>query len=127
VLVALAIAFCFLLAWVASWVGLAPIVGAFAAGLILDEAHFESFRDHEELKLEQLLRPVSSLLVPVFLLLMGLRVDLRAFCPTRIVGLCGALTLAAIVASRFGALLFFERQINRIAIGVGMIPRGEVG
>lgn len=48
VLLALAIAFCFLLAWAASLVGLAPIVGAFAAGLVLDEAHFESFRDRGE-------------------------------------------------------------------------------
>ncbi|MDQ3009798.1 MAG: cation:proton antiporter, partial [Acidobacteriota bacterium] len=43
-MMALTISFCFLLAWLAAKVGLAPIVGAFAAGLVLDEAHFESFR-----------------------------------------------------------------------------------
>ena len=127
VLVALAIAFCFLLAWVASWVGLAPIVGAFAAGLILDEAHFESFRDREELRLEQLLRPVSSLLVPVFFVFMGVKVDLSAFAQPRLLVYAGALTLAAIVGKQVCALAVLEKQINRVAIGFGMIPRGEVG
>jgi len=127
VLVALSIAFCFLLAWLASWVGLAPIVGAFAAGLILDEAHFESFRDREPLMLEQLLRPVSSLLVPVFFVLMGLKVDLRAFAKPELLAYAAGLTLAAIVGKQVCALAVFERRINRLAIGIGMIPRGEVG
>ncbi|MCM3872291.1 MAG: cation:proton antiporter, partial [Pyrinomonadaceae bacterium] len=127
VLLALSISFCFSLAWVASWVGLAPIVGAFAAGLVLDEAHFKSFRTREELRLEQLLAPVSSLLVPVFFVLMGLRVDLTAFAKPELLAYAGALTLAAIVGKQICALAVFERQINRLAIGIGMIPRGEVG
>ncbi len=127
VLLALAISFCFLLAWAASRVGLAPIVGAFAAGLVLDEAHFESFRSREELRLEQLLSPVSSLLVPVFFVLMGLRVDLKAFAKPQLLLYAGALALAAIVGKQVCALAVFERQINRTAIGIGMIPRGEVG
>ncbi len=127
VLVAMAISFCFLLAWVASWVGLAPIVGAFAAGLVLDEAHFESFRGHEELRLEQLLAPVSSLLVPVFFVLLGLRVDLSAFAKPKLLIYAGALTVAAIAGKQVCALAVFDRRINRRAIGIGMIPRGEVG
>lgn len=127
VLLALAISFCFLLAWVASWVGLAPIVGAFAAGLVLDEAHFESFRSREQLRLEQLLAPVSALLVPVFFVLMGLQVDLRAFAKPELLLYAGGLTAVAIVGKQVCALAVFERQINRLAIGIGMIPRGEVG
>ncbi len=127
VLVAMAISFCFLLAWVASWVGLAPIVGAFAAGLVLDEAHFESFRGREELRLEQLLAPVSSLLVPVFFVLLGLRVDLSAFAKPKLLIYAGALTVAAIAGKQVCALAVFDRLINRRAIGIGMIPRGEVG
>jgi Na+:H+ antiporter len=127
VLLALAISFCFLLAWVASWVGLAPIVGAFAAGLVLDEAHFESFRSREQLRLEQLLAPVSALLVPVFFVLMGLQVDLRAFAEPQLLLYAGALTAAAVVGKQVCGLAVFERQINRLAIGIGMIPRGEVG
>jgi Kef-type K+ transport system membrane component KefB len=127
VLLALSISFCFLLAWVAYWVGLAPIVGAFAAGLVLDEAHFESFRSREELRLEQLLAPVSALLVPVFFVLMGLQVDLRAFVKPELLLYAGAITAAAIVGKQVCALAVFEPEINRLAIGIGMIPRGEVG
>ena len=88
VLLALSISFCFVLAWIASLVGLAPIVGAFAAGLVLDEAHFKAFRSREELRLEQLLAPVSGLLVPLFFVLMGLKVDLSEF--ARKLLICGS-------------------------------------
>jgi Kef-type K+ transport system membrane component KefB len=127
VLLALAIAFCFLLAWVSSLVGLAPIVGAFAAGLVLDEAHFESFRDQGERRLEELLKPVSTLLVPIFFVLMGLKVDLRAFAKPELLGFAAALTLAAVIGKQVCSLAVIERRINRVAIGLGMIPRGEVG
>jgi Kef-type K+ transport system membrane component KefB len=127
VLLALSISFCFSLAWVASWVGLAPIVGAFAAGLVLDEAHFKSFRTREELRLEQLLAPVSSLLVPVFFVLMGLKVDLRAFAKSELLLYAAALTIAAIAGKQVCALAVLEKKVNRLAIGIGMIPRGEVG
>jgi Kef-type K+ transport system membrane component KefB len=127
VLLALSISFCFMLAWVASLVGLAPIVGAFAAGLVLDEAHFESFRSREELRLEQLLAPVSSLLVPLFFVLMGLRVDLSVFARADLIVYAAALTGAAIVGKQVCSLAAFEKNINRVAIGFGMIPRGEVG
>jgi len=127
VLLALSICFCFLLAWIASVVGLAPIVGAFAAGLVLDEAHFESFRSREELRLEQLLAPVSSLLVPLFFVLMGLRVDLGAFGRADLILFAAALTGAAIIGKQVCSLAAFEKNINRVAIGFGMIPRGEVG
>ena len=127
VLLALSISFCFILAWIAALVGLAPIVGAFAAGLVLDEAHFESFRSREELRLEQLLAPVSGLLVPLFFVLMGFRVELRAFARPELVLYAAALTAAAIIGKQVCALATFERKINRLAIGIGMIPRGEVG
>jgi Kef-type K+ transport system membrane component KefB len=127
VLLALAIAFCFLLAWVSSLVGLAPIVGAFAAGLVLDEAHFESFRDHGERRLEELLKPVSTLLVPIFFVLMGLKVDLLVFARPELLGFAAVLTLAAVIGKQVCSLAVLERRINRVAIGLGMIPRGEVG
>ena len=127
VLLTLAISFCFSLAWVASCVGLAPIVGAFAAGLVLDEAHFKSFHSREELRLAQLLRPVSALLIPVFFVLMGVKVDLRAFAKPELLLYAGALTVAAIVGKQVCALAVFERQINRLAIGVGMISPWRSG
>ena len=127
VLLALSIAFCFAMAWVASAVGLAPIVGAFAAGLVLDDVHFETFRTHEELSLHQLLAPVSCLLVPVFFVLMGLKVDLSFFAKPETLLFAGVLTLVAIIGKQVCAFVSIEKGTNRLSIGLGMIPRGEVG
>lgn len=127
VLLALAVAFCFLLAWLAAIVGLAPIVGAFAAGLVLDEAHFHSAAVREEQKLDKLIAPVSTLLVPIFFVLMGLRVDLSVFKRVDVLGFAALLTLAAIISKQVCSLAVAERGLNRLAVGLGMIPRGEVG
>jgi Kef-type K+ transport system membrane component KefB len=127
VLLALAVSFCFLLAWLAALVGLAPIVGAFAAGLVLDEAHFESFRDRGEHRLEELLQPVSALFAPIFFVLMGLKVDLRHFARWELLGFAAALTFVAILGKQICSLVVLERQVNRLAVGIGMVPRGEVG
>jgi Kef-type K+ transport system membrane component KefB len=127
VLLALAVAFCFLLAWVASQVGLAPIVGAFAAGLVLDEAYFQSFRDRGEHRLDELLQPFGAVFIPIFFVLMGLKVDLSAFARPELLGFATVLTFAAIVGKQVCSLAVIERPINRLAIGLGMIPRGEVG
>lgn len=127
VLLTIAIAFCFLLAWAAGLVGLAPIVGAFAAGLVLDEVHFHSAREQKEISLDKLLTPVTTLFVPIFFVLMGLRVDLRAFARADLLGFALVLTLAAILGKQVCSLAVAERGVNRLAIGLGMIPRGEVG
>jgi Kef-type K+ transport system membrane component KefB len=126
VLLALSLAFCFSLAWVAAEVGLAPIVGAFAAGLVLDEAHFESFNRRGQ-RLEDLLAPVSAVLVPVFFVQMGMRVDLSAFARWELLGFAAALTLAAVAGKQVCSLAVVERGVNRLSVGLGMIPRGEVG
>jgi Kef-type K+ transport system membrane component KefB len=127
VLLTLAISFCLLLAWAAAIVGLAPIVGAFAAGLILDEVHYKPTGGRHERDLHDLLQPVSTVLVPIFFVLMGLKVDLRLFSHAGILGFALVLTLAAIAGKQICALGVVERRINRLAIGLGMIPRGEVG
>ena len=127
VLLALALAFCFTLAWLAALVGLAPIVGAFAAGLVLDEVHFEPFTRRGERDLGDLLAPVAAVLVPIFFVLMGLRVDLRAFARPELLGFAAVLTFVAIIGKQVCSLGVLERGVNRLAVGVGMIPRGEVG
>jgi Kef-type K+ transport system membrane component KefB len=126
-LLALALAFCFLLAWAAAAVGLAPIVGAFAAGLVLDEAHFEVFSAAGERGLHDLLAPVSATLVPVFFVLMGMKVDLSAFARWELLGFAAVLTAAAVVGKQVCSLGVLERGVNRLSVGLGMIPRGEVG
>jgi Kef-type K+ transport system membrane component KefB len=127
VLLALSVAFCFGLAWAAALVGLAPIVGAFAAGLVLDEVHFETFQERGKRDLQQLITPVSTILVPIFFVLMGIRVDLHAFARPDLLGFAAVLTLAAILGKQVCSLAVAERGLNRLAVGVGMIPRGEVG
>ena len=127
VLLTLAVSFCFLLAWAASKVGLAPIVGAFAAGLILDEVHYQPRGGRVERDLGDLLHPVSTVLVPIFFVLMGLKVDLRLFARVEILAFALVLTLVAILGKQICAAGVVERGIDRLTIGLGMIPRGEVG
>ena len=127
VLLTLAISFCLILSWAAMKVGLAHIVGAFAAGLILDEVHYKPTGGRVERDLHELLQPVSTVLVPIFFVLMGLKVDLRLFARVDILGFALVLTIAAIIGKQICALGVVERGVNRLAIGIGMIPRGEVG
>jgi len=127
VLLPLGLAFCFLLSWVANLIGLAPIVGAFAAGLILESAHYKGFVKKGEHPLEELTRPLTEFLVPVFFVLMGARTDLRSFGQPGVLGLALCLTAAAIVGKQACALGVLGRDVNRFAVGIGMIPRGEVG
>ena len=127
VLLTLAISFCLFLSWASAKVGLAPIVGAFAAGLILDEVHYQPAHPRKERDLPDLLEPANFVLVPVFFVLMGLKVDLRFFGHWGLLGFALVLTFAAIVGKQICSLGVIERGTNRLAIGLGMIPRGEVG
>ncbi len=126
-LLATSLSFCFLLAYLASRIELAPIVGAFAAGLILDPVHYIDFRDRGEHTLEELIQPISAFLVPVFFVLMGVRVDLRTFADIEILGFAAVLTLAAILGKQVCSLGVLEKGLDRLSVGIGMIPRGEVG
>ena len=127
VLLTFAVSFCLALAWAAAKVGLAPIVGAFAAGLVLDEVHYKPPGGRVERDLGDLLQPVSTFLVPIFFVLMGLKVDLALFSRTYLLGFAFVLTIAAIIGKQVCGLAVLERGIDRLAIGVAMIPRGEVG
>jgi Kef-type K+ transport system membrane component KefB len=127
VLVSISLSFCFLLAWASSLIGLAPIVGAFAAGLILEDVHFKDFVDRGERSLEELLRPISDVLVPIFFVLMGLRTDVSAFASGGVAGLAAVLIVVAIAGKQACALGVRHAGINRLAVGIGMVPRGEVG
>lgn len=129
VLVTVAVAFCFTLSWIAGLAGLAPIVGAFAAGLVLDEIHYRDLlaREARARSLEDLLGPVTQLLVPVFFVLMGMAVDVTAFANAGVLGFAAALTVAAVIGKQVCALGVLERGADRVAVGLGMIPRGEVG
>jgi len=127
VLLSFSLLVCFLLAYLAGRIGLAPIVGAFAAGLILEDIHVKSFRDRGEQHLKELIAPIATFMVPIFFVRMGMLVDLTTFARVEILGFAAVMTFAAIVGKQVCSLAIFDKSINRIAIGLGMIPRGEVG
>jgi Kef-type K+ transport system membrane component KefB len=127
VLLAVGLALCFSMSWLASVIGLAAIVGAFAAGLILEDVHYRDFVDRGEHELEELVEHVSSFLVPFFFVLMGMRTDLRAFADPEVLGLAGVLTIAAILGKQACSLAVLGRGRDRLSVGIGMVPRGEVG
>src|SRR5688572_21615901 len=126
-LLPLSLSFCFLFSYLSVLAGLAPIVGAFTAGLILENVHFQELATRERKQLEDLLHPISSLLLPVFFVLMGLKVDLRAFLDPGVLAFAGVLTVCAIIGKLACGAGVLSRGINRVAVGCGMIPRGEVG
>ncbi len=117
----------FTLAYIASAIGLEAILGAFAAGLVLDETEI----DGQEL--EELTKPISDVVVPVFFVTVGTKTDLSVLdpsVPANREGLIIAsfLIVVAILGKMVsGFSIFGVDKINRMAIGIGMIPRGEVG
>jgi Kef-type K+ transport system membrane component KefB len=117
--------FAFALAWLADLAGSALIIGAFAAGLVLARTERGGDIEHE-------VHDVAHFFVPIFFVLVGAAVDLRSLNPmnaaTRpffVVGLL--LTVVAIAGKLLAGYAAFGRPLRKIIIGVGMIPRGEVG
>jgi Kef-type K+ transport system membrane component KefB len=126
VLLPSALVLCFLFAAASGLAGLAPIVGAFAAGLVLEPLHLERLQQREQQTLEDLLRPLTSLLVPVFFVRMGMQVDLGELASLSALALSGLLVVAA-VAGKQACSLAVPRGLDRVSVGIGMVPRGEVG
>jgi len=123
----IALSFCFSMAAAAGLVGLAPIVGAFAAGLVLEPSDYEVYQKRGEMPIEDLIRPLSAVLTPIFFVMMGLRVDLAAFTESGVLAFAAVVTLAAILGKQVCSLGILDKGVKRLVVGVGMIPRGEVG
>jgi Kef-type K+ transport system membrane component KefB len=126
ILLPVAMGFAFLLAWLGSLAGLAVIVGAYAAGLILEPAHVQILEERELFRLEQLVQPLVVVLSPLFFVLMGARIDPSALLQPRILLFTLALTVLGI-AGKLAAGLVAGRDLRRALVGWGMVPRGEVG
>jgi Kef-type K+ transport system membrane component KefB len=146
---------CFLFSWLAHTMGLAFIVGAFIAGLILDEVYFKAFSrsnfihelryiatqitdwelrnrlNHTILRqenntLKELLRPISHLFVPIFFIYLGMMLNLKDLFELDTL----LLTLALLIMSFLGRILsgyFIRGEINHLILGLGMTPIGEAG
>ena len=127
VLLATSLCVCLTAAWAAHAVGLAAIVGAFAAGLILDEVMFHDHLSKGDKPLEERLEPLGQFLTPIFFVLTGAAVDLSAFGNTEALAMAGALTVAAIVGKQACSLVAYGEGVDKLSVGLGMIPRGEVG
>jgi Kef-type K+ transport system membrane component KefB len=117
------VSFALLLAWLANAAQLATIVGAFAAGMILN-----GFFDQEVggVSLHELLSPIESLIVPLFFVWMGIQVKLEAMASKDVILAGLTLTIVAIIG-KVAAGCACPPTLNRLAIGFGMMPRGEVG
>jgi Kef-type K+ transport system membrane component KefB len=121
------LALCFTLAFVAEGIGLAGIVGAFAAGLFLDP-YGRGVRTHaEQATLAELLRPLSTVFVPLFFVLMGLQVDLASLGRPGVIGLGVVLIVCALAGKLASGLGVTNPGIDRLTVAIGMVPRGEVG
>ncbi len=120
-----ALSFAFIFAFLASLVGLAPIVGAFAAGLVL--ANTNQFKS-----IEHNLKPVSDFFTPIFFIMVGAAVDVSVFNPfvsenIPILLIALILFVVAVIGKFVAGYAVFQKGINKAVVGVGMIPRGEVG
>jgi Kef-type K+ transport system membrane component KefB len=120
--------FVMVLAWLANLVGLATIVGAFTAGLILSDSYFKfcSLNDESHVSIKSLIMPLEVILVPIFFILMGIQVKLETFFDYQVLLMAAGLLVAAILG-KVAAAIGARSAVKRIAVGVGMMPRGEVG
>ena len=121
-----ALVFALSMAFLANTIGLEAILGAFAAGLVLDETD-------KRKELDQQVIPIADILVPIFFVSVGARVDLSVLNPTSADNRQGLVIAAFLVVVAIigkvitGWAIFGKEKVNRLAVGIGMIPRGEVG
>lgn len=121
-----ALVFAFFMAFLGNAIHLEAILGAFAAGLVLEETD-------ERKELDELIKPIADLLVPIFFVTVGARADLSVLNPAVADNRAGLLIAIFLVAVAIvgkvvtGWVVFGIPNVNRLAIGVGMVPRGEVG
>jgi Na+:H+ antiporter len=119
-LVALALAFTLAFAELADAAKLAPIVGAFVAGLALS-------RSSSKERIQRELAPVGHLFIPVFFLGIGIDAQVDTFVKPEVLGIAAALMIVAVIGKIVAAVGVFGSPGDKWLIGVGMIPRGEVG
>lgn len=116
----MALAFAFLVAYLADAAGSALIIGAFAAGLVLAPTSHAMTVEHNVLRL-------SMFFVPIFFVSVGAAVDVRTFGDPQVLIIGGALIAVAIVGKFVAGYAPVWFKGKKAVIGVGMIPRGEVG
>ena len=120
--------FVMVLAWVANLAGLATIIGAFAAGIILSDHYFHDHEDSNSkfVSIRELIMPLEVILLPIFFILMGIQVKFESFLSWPVIVTAAGLLVAAVLG-KLASGLGVSRKTSRLVVGVGMLPRGEVG
>ena len=126
VLGAVSIALCLLLGSASALSGLAPIVGAYAAGLLLDEVSVRPFGGDGMKRIEDFVSPIVAVFAPVFFVHTGMSVQLGGLGLDSLL-LTVLLVVAAVAGKLVCGVAARGKGIDRLTIGIGMTPRGEVG
>jgi Kef-type K+ transport system membrane component KefB len=121
-LFAIAIAVCFGLAWVSEYIGIAAIIGAFLAGMVLADLSDQS-------NLLKKSESAVNLMLPFFLVNIGMQVELGQLANWGVIVVAVIITILAVAGKFAGGWLASRTQPGRIPaqVGMGMVPRGEVG
>ena len=116
------------LSWLATAVQLASIIGAFAAGLIIHDGFFSARETTKApvLGIKDIMAPLEALLAPLFFMLIGIQVKVESFFHWHVLLVASALLIAAIIGKLVSGLGGSSKD-DRLLIGIGMLPRGEVG
>ncbi len=116
-----------LLAWLASFIHLAAIIGAFAAGVLLHDDYFDQVRNNPAPQtIKYIIAPLEALFAPIFFIMIGMQVKLETFFNIQVIILALGIIAAAIIGKLISGL-GANRRDDRLFIGIGMLPRGEVG
>jgi Kef-type K+ transport system membrane component KefB len=125
-----ALAFAFAVSWIAQSVGLAAIVGAFAAGLVMRNSTPNGKPENNGFQANSTVlaavSPIERFLSPLFFLYVGMQVDVRFFLNTQTLLLALVFCVCAVIGKLMAGLVA-GRDLDRLSIGIGMVPRGEVG
>ncbi len=114
-------------AQLAVFAGLAPLIGAFVAGLLLDDVDFHVGDALQKHTLEELVKPISDIMITIFFVGIGAQVQLEILLDPRFLLIIGSLTVVAVVSKGAAGFMVAGKGYDRLGIGFGMIPRGEVG
>lgn len=114
-------------AQLAAFAGMAPLIGAFLAGLLLDDVNFRVKDAMPMHKLEELVKPISDIMITIFFVGIGAQVQLETLANPQILLIITVLTVVAVISKGVAGFTIKGRGYDRLGIGFGMVPRGEVG
>lgn len=149
----LALSFALVFGYIAELFGLEPIIGAFAAGLLLDAVHFKSFSDpeilediryleadkkhgesisklikkHKHAHIEDLINSIGLVFIPVFFVYTGMQIDFGSLLQPKLYLIAIIIASVAVLGKLASGLAATGSRTEKTLVGVSMVPRGEVG